>query len=141
MNHVRLLQKLASASGSALIGGIVGALLAAVGNVVSSSVIGVAVTILLATAIGGLLGRVSGAIIGGIYGALLAAFGSVIGGSVIGVVVAIVGCAILGGWLSWINEVRTEERGHPAVRFRRSSKKTIAVSRRPLFAKERLQWN
>ena len=141
MKRERLLQKFASASGSALVGGIIGALLAAFGNAISSSLIAVVVTILLATAIGGWLGRVSGAIIGGIYGALLAAFGSVIGGSVIGVVITIVGCALLGGWLNWINDVRKEERGYSAEHFRRSSRETIAVNRPPQFVKEHLLWN
>lgn len=104
MSQKGAFHRLAITGGSALLGGMVGVLLTAFGNGISSSVTGASVTILLACIIGGWSGRLAGAVVGAICGGFLVAFGSVIGGSVLGVGLTIAGCALLGGWLGWAHE-------------------------------------
>lgn len=82
-----------------LIGGLCGALLAAFGNTVSSTELGIGVTIVLTTALGAWLGRVPGAILGMLSGILLVAAGSVAGGSPLGAALTMSLGAALGGYL------------------------------------------
>jgi hypothetical protein len=97
-------KSIAAVAGGMAMGAIGGAILAAFGNLISSSPAGVAATILCACVLGGWLGRVLGAIMGAICGVLIVAFGSVVGGTPLAVGVTIVGCVLLAGWLRWVPE-------------------------------------
>lgn len=104
-------QRIAAVAGGMVMGAIGGALLAAFGNLVSSSPLAIATTVLCACVLGGWLGRVLGAVTGAICGVLLTEFGSGVGGAPLAVGLTIVGCALLGGWLRWVQE-REPTRDH-----------------------------
>jgi hypothetical protein len=81
--------------GTALLGALAGVLIVAFGSVISSSPYAVAATILIASVVGGFLGRLSGTVIGGLTGVLLTAFGSVTCSTLAGALAAVGGCALL----------------------------------------------
>jgi hypothetical protein len=110
--------KLGTATGAALVGAICGTLLAAWGNSVSSSPVGVTAVIVLAAGLGALTRRIAGVLLGGICGSLLASFGSLVGGTPLGVVLTITGCALLAAWLKWIHDSRMEAPEAPPDDFR-----------------------
>jgi hypothetical protein len=101
-------KRIPSVIGTAFLGCLGGALLAAVGNLISSSTIGIVVAIIVATLLGAIAGKLSGAVIGAMYGGLAAAFGSVIGGTSLGATLTIVVCGLLAGWLDWTLNNRNE---------------------------------
>jgi hypothetical protein len=101
-------KQIPTAIGTAILGCIRGALLAAVGNLISTSTIGIAAVIVVATLLGAVAGKLSGAVIGAMYGGLAAAFGSVIGGTALGATLTIVACGLLAGWLDWTLNDRNE---------------------------------
>ena len=101
MKWAHLMRRLANSCGSAAVGAMGGALLAAFGSVVSNSTAGVVTTIALATALGAGVGLLPGAVGGIGCGGLIVVFGSVIGGSATGVMFTILGCALLAGYLTW----------------------------------------
>jgi hypothetical protein len=109
---------LGAATGSALVGAICGALLAAWGNTVSTSPLGAGAVLVLATGLGALSRRFSGVFLGAICGVLLAAFGFLVGGTILGVVLTITGCALLAAWLQWVYDNRLKETKDPPNDFR-----------------------
>jgi len=100
MTQRRLIEKLTASAGKAVIGGICGVMLAAMGSLISTP-IGASVAIVFATVVGGCIGRVAGVILGGIYGVLIVATASLLSDSVLGVFLTIVACTLIGGWLGW----------------------------------------
>ncbi len=116
----------------AFIGAIGGALLAAVGSLFSSTLLGVAAAIFIGIAIGAYAGKVTGGILGGIYGALAAGLGSLMSGTALGVTVTILACACLAAWCTWTQRditvarapQREPERAEPRPARTRSEKMT-----------------
>jgi hypothetical protein len=134
-------RRLASAAGGAIVGGIGGAMLAALGYAISSSPIGVGLTVILATLLGACVARAPGAIVGVIYGALFAAFGWAVGGSVVGAVVAILACAFVGGWIEWVKTATGGGSIAPQSPFRSRPERVISVSLHNFCHKELALWN
>jgi hypothetical protein len=134
-------QRIASAAGGDMIGGIAGAMLASLGHATSSSPIGVGITIAVAMLFGACLARTSGAIIGAIYGALFSAFGWAIGGSMLGVVLTILASALVGGWINWVNGAAEEKSTVPRRSFRFRPAKVVSVHLLDNRKKELMLWN
>lgn len=114
MNQTALVQRLLPGTGSALAGGAIGALVVALGSVISGSPFAVGATIAVATILGAFVGRLSGAIIGGTVGVLSTAFGSVIGGTQAGAVVTIIACAVMAVFLESQTSRRTRQSEAPS---------------------------
>jgi hypothetical protein len=141
MGQVYVWQRLAAASGSALVGGTIGVLMAAFAYSVSSSMTGVGAGVLAGTLVGGCAGRFAGALVGALCGGLLAALGSVLGGSTLGVVVTLVACTLLGGWLRWVHESKEQEAVSSGADFRLPSVRTAQVTCPSPFGKELVSWS
>lgn len=86
--------RLADTISFAFIGAIGGALLSAIGSLISSSPFGIAAVIIIGIAIGSYAGGTGG----GIYGVLAAGVGSLISSTALGVTLTILACACLAAW-------------------------------------------
>ena len=104
MRSSPLAPNVAAASRGVLVGAICGVLLTALGSLMSSSPLGIGATVVVASALGACMDRLSGTIVGAICGVLLAALGSLLSSSILGILTTIVGCTLLGGWLAWVLE-------------------------------------
>ena len=100
----RNVKRLTNACGSALVGALGGAILAAFGNSISHSALGAGAILVLSTILGVWTGRLSGAIVGAVLGLVVVVFGQVVGGTTLAIVLTIATCAALGGWLSWAQD-------------------------------------
>jgi hypothetical protein len=86
----------------ALAGTMASLLLAACANAISGSTLGIVVTMIVVTALGGWAGRFAGAICGALCGILLVSFASTIGNSIQGVAIAAGVCAFVAAWFNWL---------------------------------------
>jgi hypothetical protein len=115
--------KMMATGGNAFLGGLIGMIFAAFGNLISSSTPGVVITILVSSILGGELGQFLGMVMGSILGILGVAFGSLISQSVLGIVLTIGIGAFLLGWGTWVTRSRKETLSTPLDYVRSSPKK------------------
>lgn len=125
MTSERIWRKAAAACGNAALGALIGALLAAFGNVIGSSSPGMLTTIVLAAALGGWVEGFTGVVCGMICGTMMVSFGNVIGGSTSGVVSIITVCAMFAGWLSWTIASKTNNDGERESLLKRIPKAAV----------------
>ncbi len=84
----------------AILGALGGILLAALGNAVTSSAVGIGLCLLIGTGVGATCDRLPGAIVGLLLAGMFCALGSVMGGSPLGVGMTIGLC--MGVALMWV---------------------------------------
>jgi hypothetical protein len=120
MKSINRRDRILAAGGSALIGALVGVMLAALGALVSSSDTAVVATVLFATGLGAYAGRIPGALSGLAAASLAVAFGSLIGGSALGFGLTVLACAAVAAYSQWCSDQSDDWPPHEAARVAQS---------------------
>jgi len=114
VNASNLINRVCASGVSALGGALIGVLLAAFGNGVSSTTTGIVATLMVAGAIGCYSNRLPGLLFGVLAGAFVVFCGSLVGGSPPGVLASIAACAFIAGYCRWVcepNPAQSDKRG------------------------------